>query len=255
MGLYDKYDPFSGVNVDTDQLHRQINAIDTAAAARPEPIAARSTLGEMGAGFKRGLFVAVPEMAGGAIKSIAGVDSDWYKKGQYLQESAQAIAKLPDYQKSTTADDGLVNKVLVSGAEGVGQMAPIIATGALNPYAGAALAAGMYGGSTYQDTKERMLKQEGLDDRFAADNPNDPRVVKVKNTGLATGATQGLGEGAMTLVGGKFVKAALPTIGKATVESILGKTAKPGLTALKEYAKGMGLGLAGETITEPLPVS
>ncbi len=225
--------------------------LDQPEAEKPKSQDARSTLGEMGAGFKRGLFVAVPEMAGGTIKSIAGVDSDWYKKGQDLQESAQAIAKLPDFQKSATAEDGLVNKVLVSGAEGVGQMAPIIATGALNPYAGAALAAGMYGGSTYQDTKERMLKQEGLDDRFAADNPDDPRVVKAKNTGLATGATQGLGEGAMTLVGGKFIKGALP-VGKAAVESVLGKAAKPGIAALKEYAKGLGIELAGETITEPL---
>lgn len=252
MGLYDKYDPFAGVEVDVDQLHRESKALDAAIAARPEPIAARSTLGEMGSGFKRGLFVSVPEMAGGAIKAMSDVDSDWYKKGQDLQDSAEAIAALPEFQRSSTASDGLANEVLVAGAEGVGQMAPIIAASVLNPYVGAGMAAGMYGGSTYQDTKERMLKQEGIDDRFAADNPNDPRVQKAKATGLATGAVQGLGEGAMTLVGGKFVRAALPSLGKATVESIIGKTAKPGLAALKRYAAAAGLNLAGETITEPI---
>ena len=210
-----------------------------------------SLASDMATGIKRGLFTGVPEMVGGAIKAFTPVGSKPYQTGQELQDDAKMIARLPEMQRSTTKR-GIVGETLVAGAEGVGQMVPVIAGSLINPLVGAGVAGAMYGGSTYQDTKERMLKQEGVDDVYASSNPGDPRVVKAKSTGVATGLVQGAGEAAMSYLGGRFLKGAFPQFGKQTAEKVVEGIAKPGVTTLKNFGKAWGTQMLGEGVTEAM---
>ncbi len=225
---------------------RYLHAAFDAATEEPPQ---RGIAGDMASGLKRGLFVGTPQMIGGAMKAFAPVDSRVYRSGQELQDSAKAIAGLPDMQRSGT-DHGVVGNTLVSGAEGIGQMAPVIAGGLINPVLGAGIAGTMYGGSTYQDTKERMLAQEGLDDVYAATHSADARVGKAKRTGLATGVVQGVGDAVMTYLGGRFLKGAFPSLGKQTAQGVVRGIATPGRDTLTRFGKAWGAEMLGEGVTE-----
>lgn len=234
---------------DPKQVEASSRYLHAAFDAAPEEPPQRGIAGDVGSALKRGLFVGAPEMIGGAMKAYAPVDSRAYRSGQDLQDSARAIAGLPEMQRGGT-DHGLVGDTLVAGAEGLGQMAPVIAGGIINPLLGAGIAGTMYGGSTYQDTKERMLQQEGLDDPYAAAHPDDARVRKAKLTGLATGAVQGVGDAAMTYLGGRFLKGAFPALGKQSAHGVVRGIAGPGRETLKRFGTAWGAEMLGEGITE-----
>lgn len=248
MGVYDTDNSQFG-DVDQEEFQRILSAPVEPYQAPPAVEPDTPLLTEMATGAKRGLFTAVPEMVGGALKAFTPVGSDPYKYGEGLQEDAKAIAGLPELQKSRTKR-GIAGEILVAGAEGIGQMAPVLAAGAINPIAGAATAGAMFGGSTYQDTKERMLKQEGLDDSYAAAHPYDPRVEKAKHTALAAGVVQGGGDAAMSYLGGRFLKGAFPKIGKQTVEGVIEGATRPGIATAKNFGKAWGAEIVGEGITE-----
>lgn len=234
---------------DPKQAEASSRYLNAAFDAAPQVPPKRGIAGEMGSALKRGLFVGASQMIGGAMKAVSPVDSRGYRAGEDLQESAQAIAGLPEIQRSST-DHGVIGNTLVAGAEGIGQMAPVIAGGVINPVLGAGIAGTMYGGSTYQDTKERMLQQEGLDDAYAAEHPDDPRVRKAKTTGLATGAVQGVGDAAMSYLGGRFLKGAFPSLGTQTAQEAVRGIAGPGRETLKRFGTAWGAEMLGEGVTE-----
>lgn len=218
--------------------------LDDLNAGSTPSLPASTTTEEMGKAFKQGLFGVAPTMLGQAIKGFAPVWSKAYKAGQGLQTDGEAISMLPGLQREGYDDRGEIAKIAISGAGAVGQMVPTVAASMINPILGAGVAASEYGGSTYQDTKERMLAQEGLDDAFAAANPNDPRIQKINATAIGTGAVQGLGEGAMAYVGGKFLKGA-PLLGKAGEKLY-------GTSGLRRFGVDTVIKAAGEGVTEPL---
>ncbi|MGE3550984.1 MAG: hypothetical protein AB7I29_13930, partial [Geobacter sp.] len=75
MGLYDKFDPFAGVDIDVDELHREAKAMDAAIAARPEPVA--------------------PQPASSTFRRIAGDTAITALKGAIgLPESVVGIADI-----------------------------------------------------------------------------------------------------------------------------------------------------------------
>jgi N12 class adenine-specific DNA methylase len=234
---------------DAKQAEASNRYLNAAFDAAPEAPPERSLPGEMASGLKRGLYITAPQMIGGAMKALSPVDSGAYRTGMDLQESAKAIAALPEMQRGATSH-GMVGDTLVAGAEGIGQMAPVLAGGLLNPALGAGIAGTMYGGSTYQDTKERVLQREGLDDAYAAAHPDDARVRKAKLTGLATGTVQGVGDAAMSYLGGRFLKGAFPSLGKQTAQGIARGIASPGRETLKRFGTAWGAEMLGEGITE-----
>jgi N12 class adenine-specific DNA methylase len=234
---------------DAKQAEASNRYLNAAFDAAPEAPPERSLPGEMASGLKRGLYITAPQMIGGAMKALSPVDSGAYRTGMDLQESAKAIAALPEMQRGANSH-GIIGDSLVTGAEGLGQMAPVIAGGIINPALGSGIAGTMYGGSTYQDTKERMLEQEGLDEAYAAAHPDDPRVKKVNRTGLATGVVQAVGDAAMSYLGGRFLKGVFPAFGKQTAQGIARGIASPGRETLKRFGKAWGAEMLGEGITE-----
>lgn len=245
----------AGINF--DDLSSRLNAVMNPV----ESEAPTGTIKEMGKAFTQGLFGVAPSMAGQAIKAFSPVDSDVYKFGQDLQADAESIVMSPKLQRQGYDQRGEIAKLAISGAGAVGQMAPVIAASAVAPALGAGIAGGLYSGSTYQDTKERMLKQEGLTDSFAAANPSDERVRKANQTGIMTGGIQGAIEAPMTYLGGKFIKgAALPVLNRLGVKGIAGPTAEgvlaaassPGKAMALQFGKGMALRTPLEGGTEVL---
>ena len=249
MGVFDKQD-YSSLIATQDVIEAMYNSPVEPYKA---PVAVDDTplLYDMATSFKRGLTVGVPQMAGGVIKALSPVDSDIYARAQDLQDNAKQRAARPDMQNNNTKR-GILGETLVAGAEGVGQMVPVIAGSILNPLAGAGVAGVMFGGSTYQDTKERLLKQEGLDDVYASANPSDERVKKAKTTGLVTGVVQGAGEAGMSYLGGRFLKGAFPKFGKQTAEGVVKGFATPGISTIKNFGKAWGAEVVGEGVTEAI---
>ena len=221
----------------------------------PEPTSLpeeRSFGSDVAAAGRRGFWTA-QDMIGGAQKAFSSVGGGMYEQGQAVQDLAESKLSNPDNVQGR--DRGFVPNTIIKGVEGVSQMAPTLALMAI-PVVGKALgttaAAAMYSGSTYQDTKERMLKQEGLDDTFAAANPDDPRVQKANSTGIATGAAQGFMDAAATAVGGKFITASMPNLGKATAAGMLKALANPASSSAIKFLKGWAVAGLTESITEPV---
>lgn len=221
----------------------------------PEPTSLpeeRSFVGDVATAGRRGFWTA-QDMIGGAQKAFSSVGGGMYEQGQAVQDLA--ASKLAKTENTTGRDRGFVANTVIKGVEAVSQMAPVLALSAVpvvGQVLGPAAAVAMYGGSTYQDTKERMLKQEGIDDTFAAANPDDPRVQKANRTSIATGAVQGTMDAASTAIGGKFITAAMPNLGKATASGLMKTLANPGSSTAVKFLKGWAVAGLTEAVTEPV---
>lgn len=227
------------------ELERQQSELNIPAPPPPEP--KKSLLGEMGTQLQAGLYGDLPSMLGAAGQAIAPVRSSFYEAAKEFRQAGEAIQKLPELQPTAKSDE-LLAGTLAKGARGIGGIAPALAVGALTGPVGAAGAGGaLFGGSTYQETKEKTLSKYGLDDAYAAAHPEDPRVQEAKQAGALTGAIQGAGEAAMNYVGGKLVKGFVPGF-KKTAEEVMQGYVNP--KTLTNFLKAWGTGALAEGATE-----
>ena len=158
----------------------------------------RGTLGEMGRQLAGGAVVDLPRMVGQGLKAT-GLAPEY---GQELVEDAAAREHY--YVPDQRADRGLVGQALTLGARGLAPMAPALAAGLLpgGQVLAPAVAAGLFGTSSYQDTYEKVLAQTG--DEQAA-----------KDAALRVGVIQGVGDAAATYVAGRALKPVAAALGGA----------------------------------------
>jgi hypothetical protein len=194
-------------------------------------VAPRGTASEVARQIGAGFAVDLPRMVGKGLQ-YTGISEGG---GRALVESADERAPgwTPDMRGR-----GLVGEALVTGARAVGPMAPAIAASLLpgGQFAAPAVAAGLFGTSSAQETYEK-LKGQGVSEEDA--------LAAARRVGLIQGPL----EGAATAVGLGAFRAAKPLVGlggtTAGVASRMTDTA-----VLKPFAKGMATNLVVQPGTE-----
>lgn len=186
---------------DLVELWSSSNGRDFAQLADEVGLPVAGDFAEVGRQAVAGLTVDLPRMAGLAAKYFADDDSATYRFGQGLVEGA-------DRREMTSLLDprggGMIrNEILAPGARALvpslAAMAPMVATAPLSVPGTvgvglSALGAGaLFGGSSAQDTYERVLKETG-DEALAS------------STAAKVGLVQGAGETAATFVGGRLLR-------------------------------------------------
>ena len=196
----------------------------------------RSALGEVGTGLLNSVRDSLPEMAAGSLAAIAAEGStaeEWALKQRAVQRED---AQLPSHMLQPDRHNWVTNS-LASGAQSIAPTLAVAATSMVSPWVGAPMAALLFGGSSYQDAYDEVFDETG--DKTLA-----------HEAGLKVGALQGLPDAGMSLVGGRFLKAATLGLGKKTVTQTLGKLKNP--TAIKNFTKDAGKMFATEVPTEIL---
>ena len=198
----------------------------------------RSTGAEMGRQFIGGLVSGVPRMAGMAAQAVSEPGLPLYELGTQARQYGERQAPLyePDLRGR-----GLVAEAAIKGARGIAEAAPVLGS-ALIPgvglYAAPAAAAALFGGSSYQETYERVLRDTG--DEEAA------RAAAIRTAGI-----QGVGEAAATTATlglGRALRPLLP--GAKTTAEVAGQMTRPGVAA--PFARAYGANLAVQPATEVL---
>lgn len=185
------------------------------------------TARQIGAGFA----VDLPKMVGQGLQ-YTGVAPE---TGRSLVESAKerAYGWTPDLRGR-----GLVGEALVTGGRAIGPMAPAIAASFVpgGQFAAPAVAAGLFGTSSAQETYEKLIGQ-GV--------PEEDAIAAARRVGLVQGPL----EGAATAVGLGAFRAAKPLVGLGGTTA--GLAAKMTDTSvLKPFAKGMAANMVVQPTTE-----
>ena len=200
-------------------------------------IAPRGTLSESARQFAGGLVSDLPKMFGQAAQYVVpeGSQAAIDAKGLVDRAEARGIGYEPDLRGR-----GLLGELAVKGARGLAPVAAIAPT-AFVPGVGPALTFGLtsalYGGSSGQETYEKILEQTGDKEAAIA-------------AGRRVAAIQGLGEGAATLLGVKAIKGIAPVFGggtKTTGGVLAGMT---DTAVLKPFAKSMAVNAVVQPGTE-----
>lgn len=193
---------------------------------------------EMGRQFVGGLVSGVPRMAGMAAQAVSEPGLPLYELGTQARQYGERQAPLyePDLRGR-----GLVAEAAIKGARGVAEAAPVLGS-ALIPgvglYAAPAAAAALFGGSSYQEAYERVLRDTG--DEEAA-----------RSAAIRTAGIQGVGEAAATTATlglGRALRPLLP--GARTTAEVAGQMTRPGVAA--PFARAYGTNLAVQPATEVL---
>ena len=202
----------------------------------------RGTFSEMGRQLGASFAVDVPSMIGKGLQYIA-------PKQVYAltpDEVGQPAKPTPIERLGTTVREfgernqedweadqrgrGALGRSLVAGARGVGAAAPVLAASIVNPALGLGLTAGYFGGSSAQDTYEKVLAETGDEEAASA-------------AARRVGVIQGAGEAIATYTGAKLIglgskafrKSATTTGGVATDLMSAGGLKEFG----KQYAKNL----------------
>jgi hypothetical protein len=158
-----------------------------------------------------------------------------YRAGQSLVAGAEQRA--PGWE-ADMRDRGLVSEALVSGARAIGPMAPVLGAAFLpgGQAVSSALASGLFGGSSAQDTYEKLIEQ-GIPEAEAA------------AAARRVWAVQGVGEGIATAgLGAAFRPAMAAVRGAPTTERIAKAATDTGV--IRPFAKGMAVNTAVQAGTE-----
>lgn len=227
-------------------------------------IAPRGTLSEMARQFGAGLTVDAPRMAGQALKyysdpggervgegafprlgRASGLERQYgvqvtepapaYRAGQALVKSADArgVGSEPDLRGR-----GLLGEAFVTGARGLGGVAPALGLMALpgGQVLAPAVQAALFGGSSAQDTYEKLIEQGISEDEAAA-------------AARRVWGVQGIGEGVATAGVGALMRPALAAVrGARTTEGVAKAATDTGV--LRPFAKGMALNVPLQAGTE-----
>jgi hypothetical protein len=227
-------------------------------------IAPRSTLGEIGRQFGAGLTVDAPRMAGQALKYFSDAGGERVDEGAFprlgrptglerqygvqISEAApgyragQALVESADVRGRGTEADlrgrGLLGEALVTGARGVGGIVPTLGLMAVpgGQVLAPALQAGLFGGSSAQDTYEKLVEQ-GI---APADAEAAARRVF---------AVQGLGEGVATAGLGALFRPAIAAARGARSTSGVAQSLTD-TSVLRPFARGMALNVPLQAGTE-----
>jgi hypothetical protein len=227
-------------------------------------IAPRSTLGEIGRQFGAGLTVDAPRMAGQALKYFSDAGGERVGEGAFprlgrptglerqygvqISEAApgyragQALVESADVRGRGTEADlrgrGLLGEALVTGARGVGGIVPTLGLMAVpgGQVLAPALQAGLFGGSSAQDTYEKLIEQ-GI---APADAEAAARRVF---------AVQGLGEGVATAGLGALFRPAVAAARGARSTSGVAQSLTD-TSVLRPFARGMALNVPLQAGTE-----
>lgn len=158
-----------------------------------------------------------------------------YRAGQGLVAGAEQRA--PGWE-ADMRDRGLVGEALVTGARAIGPMAPVLGAAFLpgGQAVSSALASGLFGGSSAQDTYEKLIEQ-GIPEAEAA------------AAARRVWAVQGVGEGIATAgLGAAFRPAMAAVRGAPTTERIAKAATDTGV--IRPFAKGMAVNTAVQAGTE-----
>lgn len=157
-----------------------------------------------------------------------------YRAGVGLRNYAEQAAPgwAADYRGK-----GIVGQTAIQAGEAIGTMLPVVGLSAISP-ATAGLAAGAYfGGSSAQDTYEKILRETGDEEAALA-------------AARRVGVTQGFGDAFATAVGGRlFTPMREALVGAKTTADVA--RAATGTSFGKEFAKRYATAVATETATEP----
>lgn len=194
-------------------------------------VAPRGTMAETARQIGAGFAVDLPKMVGQGLQ-YTGVAPE---TGRSLAESAKerAYGWTPDLRGR-----GLVGEALVTGGRAIGPMAPAIAASFVpgGQFAAPAVAAGLFGTSSAQETYEKLIGQ-GV--------PEEDAIAAARRVGLVQGPL----EGAATAVGLGAFRAAKPLVGLGGTTA--GLAAKMTDTSvLKPFAKGMAANMVVQPTTE-----
>ena len=194
-------------------------------------VAPRGTMAETARQIGAGFAVDLPKMVGQGLQ-YTGVAPE---TGRSLVESAKerAYGWTPDLRGR-----GLVGEALVTGGRAIGPMAPAIAASFVpgGQFAAPAVAAGLFGTSSAQETYEKLIGQ-GV--------PEEDAIAAARRVGLVQGPL----EGAATAVGLGAFRAAKPLVGLGGTTA--GLAAKMTDTSvLKPFAKGMAANMVVQPTTE-----
>jgi hypothetical protein len=178
--------------------------------------------------------VDLPEMIGHAAQAFTPDDSAVNRLGASMVKFGKEREELPQYQ--TTGAFGAGARFVVpalGGLAATAAAAPVVGTTAAGALSTAALGA-LFGGSTYQDIKERGLAAG-----------TDPDVVHAQ--AVKGGLVQGIGQGLAQMVGGRVLAGAggalvNKVIAKGGVDNAIQSFTNPGF--LKPFGKTM-LEMAG----------
>ena len=167
-------------DLDDEDLVREyarINKVPFEQAADYYGVKARGTLGEMGRQAAGGAAVDLPRMVGQGLKAT-GIAPEL---GQRMVEGSEERAY--QYEMDRRPERGLVGQALTLGARGLAPTVPIIASAFVpgGQVVAPALAAGLFGTSSYQETYEKLIDQ-GVSEKEA------------REAALKVGALQGGGQ-------------------------------------------------------------
>jgi hypothetical protein len=194
------------------------------------------TLAEAGRQFVGGLVAGVPRMAGMAAQAFSEPGRPLYELGTQTREfgERQGLRYEPDLRGR-----GLLGEAVVKGARGLGEAAPVIGSAfipGVGFYAAPTAAAALFGGSSYQEAYERVLRDTG-----------DPEAARAAATRV--GAIQGLGEAGATVATVGLGRAARPLLpGARTTTEVAEQMTRPGVAA--PFARAYATNLAVQPATE-----
>lgn len=219
------------------------DAYNPSAAAPSEDRPWYSDAYEVGRQGVAGAVVDLPRMAGQAARWVAPDGTDLDEWGRSTVESADARA--PGWEPDMRGRGGLAD-AMIMGARAVGPMVPAIAASFVpgGQWIAPAVAAGQFGTSSAQDTEDKLRKERNsAGERTISDED-------ATSAGWRTGMIQGPAEGFTTALGGWAVRGAKPLlgIGAQTTGSVAARMTDTAV--LKPLAKGLGLNLLVQPVTE-----
>lgn len=194
----------------------------------------RGTLGEMGRQAAGGAMVDLPRMVGQGLKAT-GIAPEY---GQEMVEAADARAY--QYDIDRRPERGLVGQALTLGARGLAPTVPIVASAFVpgGQVVAPAMAAGLFGTSSYQDTYEKLIEQ-GI--------PEEEARAAARRVGLL----QGGGEGIATAAFGAVAKPVLGAIrGRPTAAGVAQAATDTGI--LRPLVRGQAINIPVQAGTEAL---
>lgn len=189
-------------------------------------------------GFSEGL----RQLAGGAVVDLPkmigqGLEYTGIAPEYGREMAAAAEARAPSYAPDMRGR-GLVSEALITGARAVAPMAPAIAASFLpgGQFAAPAVAAGLFGTSSAQETYDKLIAQ-GI--------PEEDALAAARRVGLIQGPL----EGAATAVGLRAAKPLATALGRtSTTAGVAGALTDTAIA--RPFIKGMATNMVVQPATE-----
>jgi hypothetical protein len=223
--------------LDDEDLVREyarIKQIPFEQAADYYGVKARGTLGEMGRQAAGGAMVDLPRMVGQGLKATGFAP----ELGQRMVEGSEERAY--QYEMDRRPERGLVGQALTLGARGLAPTVPIIASAFVpgGQVVAPAMAVGLFGTSSYQETYEKLIDQ-GVSEKEA------------RAAALKVGALQGGGEGVATAAFGALAKPVLGAMrGAPTTAGVAQAATQTGI--VRPIVRGQAINIPVQAGTEAL---